>query len=272
LAPKASLYENLDDTLVIAVGLRRFEFLLALLIVCNKPSSQQLEKYNVALCEACRKKTDLPMRNPVFPRYYLGLKKETLDSLQTPPDIYYQKTIVEMLLQHGVPVEVKRSEWSPYTPLFWAIFSNRLPLAHTLLHRHGADPLFATKEGETGLSIAVYHNNHRALALLLRLEPDTCMKLTRMRNFLNETPLHQAASKGNARIIRLLLDRQPAMRERQFMNQNVLHLSADMANKRGFEILLDHIQKESPDQLREMLQEKDTSGGESPHTSHVLPV
>jgi ankyrin repeat protein len=234
---------------------------LALLVVCDKPNDSRLNKYNTVLCQACRPKEDIQPRNPVFPRHYLGLKKETLDSLKKPYDIYYQKVIVHLLVQYGVPMEVERSESSPYTPLYLAVFTDCPSLAETLLHKYQANPLFKTYEGETTLSIGIHRSNYDTVKLFSALPSNVWKTLLWTPNFLGEYPIHYAAMGGNPKIIKLLLECELPIRQKQFMGQNILHLSANIANKRGFELLFDHIHKSSPAQLKEMLNEKDKVGG-----------
>lgn len=185
--------------------------------------------------------------------------------MKKPHDIRYQKVIVQMLIRHSIPLEVERSDSSPYTPLFLALFSDHVSLAETLLYKHQANPLFKTDESETALSIAVYRNNYDSVKLLSGLPSNIWKRLFWTRNFLSEYPIHYAAMKGNPKILKLLWE-QP-IRQKQFMNQNILHLSADIANKKGFEILFDHIQKNSPAQLKETLEEKDKIGGKT----RILP-
>jgi hypothetical protein len=264
LAPRSTIEDELDDTLFIGVALRRFEYVLALLVVCDKPDGSRLNKYNNALCQACRPKENLLARRRVFPRHYLGLKKETLDSLQQPHDVYYQKVLVHLLVQYGVPLEVKLSKSSLYSPLYLAAFTDRPALAEVLLQNHHSNPLFQTYEGETALSTGVNRSNYDIVKLFAALPSDVWKSLLWTRNFLGEYPIHHAAAGGHPKIIRLLLECEQPIREKQFLGQNVLHLSANIADKRGFELLFDHIHKSSPDQLKEMLNERDKDGGKSP--------
>ena len=263
LAPKARIEEELEKTLTLAAGLRRLEFLLALLIACGEPDDDLLKKCNTALCQACRPRVDLAIECPVFPRHYSGLKKETRDSLKKPRDIHYQNTIIQMLVRYGTALEVDQSNTPLNNPLIWAISPGNASLAKTLLYKHQANPLFRTNERVTPLSVAVYHNNLESVRLLSGLPSNIWKRMLRTCNFLGEFPLHYAAMKGNANILKVLLQWEQPIRRRQFMNCNVLHLAASVANKRGFEILFNHIRHYSTTQLTDMLQEKNAVGGKT---------
>ncbi|KAI1849825.1 hypothetical protein JX266_004774 [Neoarthrinium moseri] len=257
----ATLDEGIHDTLLIAAGLRRLEFVVALLVYNGKPHRNQLQLYQPALVSTCRKLFGIQAKDRVYERHYLGLKRDSIKRVPRPGDIHYQLQIAKILLQQGVSVEAVSPEQPGLTPLFWAVYHNRLLLVRLLIEDYGANPLVCDPtEGGTLLYISAFANSYGICKYLLSLPDDTRKTLVETPNKLGETALHEAATKSNPSIIKLLLAHGAQPLSTQFFGQNVLHRAALPANKRGFETLVDHIQKSSPDKLRQLLQQKDLVG------------
>lgn len=61
LASRFTVENELDDnTFHMGLALRRFEYVLALLVACGEPDGSRLNRYNDALCQACRHQGDPP--------------------------------------------------------------------------------------------------------------------------------------------------------------------------------------------------------------------
>jgi len=247
--------------MVLAASLRRVEFVLALLLYQRNPDPARVQKYHSALVMACRPMPMVSARRPQKQRFYLGLGQDILNRIETPSDPHCQILVVEALLQHGVSVDAEDPTQPGLTPLFWAINHNRFFLIRLLVVKYEANPLVQDhSEGGNLLSLATYRNNYHACKLLLSLPKATRRQLLEIPNRLGETALHLAAWKGNAAIIKLLLQHGAPTTPSQFFGRNVLHLSAKCANKRGFEILFDHIQGCSSETLKGMLNAQDMIG------------
>ena len=259
--PSASIEQGMGTTMSVAASLRRVEFLTALLLHQDDFHSTQLEPCSCALLTACGPAGSVSARPLPEPRHYLGLDRGVLATVESPSDFYAQILIVETLLQYGVPVEAKDAEQTGRTPLFWAIHSNRLLLARLLVEQYGADPMVReTSEGSNLLFLAVYRDNYWACKFLLSLPSSTKRVLLEQSNMLGETAMHQAASKSNPAIIKLLLLHDGLSISPQFFGRNVFHLAAERANKRGFELIFDHVEEYFPKNLQEMLFARDAVG------------
>jgi ankyrin repeat protein len=170
--------------------------------------------------------------------------------------------MARMIWEYGTPINVRGETISGSTPLHLAVLHGRVILASTFLDKYGADPMLMNRDHETLLSMAVYENNFYLVRVMLNKCGSSGAQLANHPNFLRETPLHQAASKGHPRIIRVLLDAGALTTQVDFLGRNVLHISAGLANKRGFEILVNHIKKSSPQALRELMNQREFGGGE----------
>ena len=247
--------------MAIAAGLRRVEFVLALLLYQTNSDPAWAQKYHSALIMACRSMPVVSARRPQNQCFYMGLEQDILNRIETPSDPHCQILVVEALLQHGVSVDAEDPTQPGLTPLFWAINHNRSFLALLLAVKYEANPLVRDpSEGGNLLSLAAYRNNYHTCKLLLGLPEAIRRELLETPNRLGETALHLAAWKGNAAIIKLLLQHGAPTTPSQFFGRNVLHLSAECANKRGFELLFEHIQGCSSETLKEMLNAQDMIG------------
>ena len=181
--------------------------------------------------------------------------------------------IAEMILQHAVAYRgtlgIHSLSRFLVGPLTLAVFFNRLPIVQHFLNEYGADPTCANGDGETILSLATYRNKFHMVKYILGL-PGVGQETVNNKNFLGNTALHTAAGGSNPRILKMLLSHGASFASVGFMNHNVLHTSANMANKRAFCHLFDHIEKASPATLREMMQQKDQTGGNQHYYHRVL--
>jgi hypothetical protein len=253
--------EELKDALELAACTRRSEFVLALLVLDSEYSNISRETLIHILCQACQPRQADVARKPIFPRYYLGLNPELIQSVKKPHDIAYGRLIAEIVL-HVAMTPFKSRVGDPRSfmqePLIQAVLFNRMPLARWFISDWGADPVQQSKDGETILSLAVYRRKFHAVTYILTLPGAS--KMIESRNFLGDGPIHLAATERDPRIIKTLLDAGASPTSRRFLDRNVLHLCASHVNKRAFCTLFDRIEQSSPSILRTMMNQKDSFG------------
>jgi ankyrin repeat protein len=119
---------------------------------------------------------------------------------------------VDVLLKYDPPLEAVNRDRE--TPLLWAVKSQKIQVARTLLE-HGADvthddtdtsvrylrPDFTDNSGKSPLHWAVLNDNKEMLSLLLEFKaPPNAVDQN------GKTPLHLAAARGDKEMVRLLLD------------------------------------------------------------------
>jgi len=92
--------EELKPALELAAGTRRTEFVLALLVLDNEHGNVSRETLFHILCQAFRPRQADIASNTIFPRHYLGLQPEFIQSIKTPQDIAYRQLIAEMVLHN----------------------------------------------------------------------------------------------------------------------------------------------------------------------------
>jgi len=254
--------EELKPALELAACTRRTEFVLALLVLDSEHGNVSRETLIHILCQACGPRQADIASNTIFPRHYLGLQPEFIQSIKTPQDIAYGRLIAEMVL-HNVLTRFKSKVGDPRSfmeePLIQAVFFNRMPLARWFISDWGADPVRQNKDGETILSLVVCRSSFHAVKYILALP--CASKMIENRNFLGEGPIHLAATEGDPRIIKMLLDAGASPTSRGFLDRNVLHLCASLVNKQAFCTLFDHIEQSSPSTLQAMMNQKDNYGG-----------
>ncbi|KAH7007664.1 ankyrin repeat-containing domain protein [Ilyonectria destructans] len=258
--------EELKPALELAACTRRTEFVLAMLILDREHDNISRETLRHILCQACRPRQADFATNTIFPRYYLGLQPEFIQSIKTPQDIAYGWLIAEMVL-HSVVTRPKSKIGDLRSfmekPLFQAVVFNRMPLARWFISDWGADPVRQNKDGETILSLMAWRNSFHAVKYILELPGAS--KMIENRSFLGEGPIHLAAAEGNSRIIKMLFDAGASPTGRKFLDQTVLHLCASLVNKGAFCTLVDHIKQLSPSTLRAMMNQKDSNGATPLH-------
>jgi hypothetical protein len=254
--------EELKPALELAACTRRTEFVLALLVFDGEHDNVSRETLIHTLCQACRPRQADVASQTIFPRHYLGLQPEFIQSVKTPQDISYGRLIAEMVLHSALPrFNSKVGDLRSFmeAPLIQAVFFNRMPLARWFISDWGADPARQNEDGETILSMAISGSSFDAVKYILALP--CASKMIENRNFLREGPIHLAATEGDSRIINMLLDAGASPTARGFLDRNVLHLCASLVNKRAFCTFFDHIEQSSPSTLKAMIDQKDSNGG-----------
>ncbi|KAH6974500.1 hypothetical protein BKA56DRAFT_734054 [Ilyonectria sp. MPI-CAGE-AT-0026] len=258
--------EELKPALELAACTRRTEFVLAMLILDREHDNISRETLRHILCQACQPREPDVARKTTFPRYYLGLQPEFIQSVKTPQDIAYGWLIAKMVL-HSVATQPKSKIGDLQSfmekPLFQAAIFNRMPLARWFISDWGADPVRQNEYGETILSRMSYRNSFHAVNYILKLPGAS--KMIENRSFLGEGPIHLAAAEGNSRIIKMLLNAGAVPTRGKLLDQTVLHLCASLVNKRAFCTLVDHIEQLSPSTLRAMMNHKDRNGATPLH-------
>ncbi|KAH6873479.1 ankyrin repeat-containing domain protein [Thelonectria olida] len=252
--------EELKPALELAACLRRTEFVLALLVLDSEHDNISQETLIHTLCQACRPRQANIARDTIFPRHYLGLQPDFIQSIKTPQDIAYGRLIAEMVLHSGLIRFKSKVHARSFMeePLIQAVRFNRMPLARWFISNWGVDPVRPDKDGETILSLAVFNNSFHAVKYILGLPGAS--KMIENRSFLGEGPIHLAAAGGNQQIIKMLLDAGASTTCPGFQGRTVLHLCASLVNKRAFCTLFDHIEQSSPSTLRAMINHKDSNG------------
>ena len=140
--------------------------------------------------------------------------------------------IVALLVERGIPVDAKND--FDETALFRAA-SYSDPAVVTMFLELGADPTGEEYGAYTALHSAAGNRNPEVAALLL----DRGADITKITNFFGETPLMTATRLGAVETAALLLDRGADANETAYSNRPVLHTAATRGNAAMVQLLID---------------------------------
>ena len=106
-----------------------------------------------------------------------------------------------------------------------------------LLHR-GVDAMFVDQDNCSALYIAANHNKGPVAECLLQSRGKELLRQKDKR--WGDTPLHKAASRGHAKMVREFLEWSPNIEDKQNQGKTALFLAVEWGNDETVEILLNH--------------------------------
>ena len=141
--------------------------------------------------------------------------------------------IVKELHQYGADLEVQSK--GGFRPIHVAAFHDSLKVAQLLANLH-IELNSLCGDDRTVLHIAAEYSGIEFVQLILTINPD----INAQENETLNTPLHLAASGGNTRVCRLLLDRGSTVDLPNKSNQTALHLAVLDGHPETANLLLDY--------------------------------